>query len=92
MALTLSENFRWTAGGRAFRMYSITHDEATSTVYAVSMDLDYIEGFIDGGTHYTSAPGALSYCACTLAADHKSITLSIPAKASSVTQLLVMGW
>jgi len=92
MALTLSETFRWTAGGRAFRMYDITHDEATSTVYAVSMDLEYIEGFLDGGTHYTSAPGALSYCAMTLAADHKSIVLSIPAKAASVSQLMVMGW
>ena len=92
MALTLTEQFRWTAGGRAFRIYNIIHDEATSTVYAVSMDLEYIEGFIDGGTNYSSCPGELSYCAMTLAADHKSIVLSIPAAPASVSQLLVMGW
>ena len=90
MALTVSENFRWTAGGRAFRNYAITHDEATSIVYAVSMDLEYIEGIIGAHTHYSSIPA--NFVGVSVAADHKSVVMSIPAKAASVTNLTVVGW
>ena len=92
MALTVSENFRWTAGGRAFRNYAITHDEATSTIYAVSMDLEYIEGIIGAHTHYASTPIVEGLCGLSIAANHKSITMSIPAKAASITNLTVVGW
>jgi hypothetical protein len=92
MALTLTEKFRWSEGGRQFRNYEITHDEATSTVYAVSMDLEYIETIIGAHTHYSSVPVAAGTCCLTIAANHKSIVMSIPAKAASYTYLTVMGW
>lgn len=90
MALTVTENFRMTAGGRAWRMYDITHDESTSTLYTASLDLKYIECIVGASTRYSSSPA--DHCTFSINADHKSIDISLPAKAASVTHLTVIGW
>ena len=43
MALTITELFRMDEGGKAFRVYDITHDETINSVSAAVLDLDYIE-------------------------------------------------
>lgn len=43
MALTFSEKFRMTAGGRAFRMYEVTADGSTVSIDASTLDLTQIE-------------------------------------------------
>ena len=42
MALTITELFRMDEGGRAFRVYDITHDETINSVAAADLDLDTI--------------------------------------------------
>ena len=52
MALTISEDFRLTAGGRAWRFVTVTLDGTTSTIAASSIDLDYIEFAGNLGAHF----------------------------------------
>lgn len=94
MALTISEKFRYTAGGRAFRVYEITHDGSTLTLTAGSMDLDYIEAIIAHNAKpsmqaNTSVP--LNLQKISIAANHKSV-LWPESDANAVSQLTVQGW
>ena len=43
MALTITEKFRMTAGGRAFRMFEVTADGSTVSINASDLDMDQIE-------------------------------------------------
>ncbi len=68
MALTMTEKFRMTAGGKAWRTFEITHAGlgADSSVTAGSMDLDYIEAIIGVNTNMPMQANAGSILASML--------------------------
>lgn len=99
MALTVSEKFRMGTGGREFRMYEITHDEATSAVYAVSMDLEYIEFAMAGMPYLSSTPadtstlvGHLMLSIVTINRPHDAVRFGLPPNAASKSSIMVIGW
>ena len=63
MTITLTEQFRADLGGRKWRAYQVTHDESTSTIAAISIDLNYIDFFTHSYTNLTSAPANTSITA-----------------------------
>jgi hypothetical protein len=89
MALTITEKFRWTAGGRAFRLYDIGHDESTSTLFAASIEPHFTEAIM-GDTNYSSMP--VNMTNLSIAADGLSIDIDIPPKSGSTTHLMAIGW
>ncbi|MFX0194548.1 MAG: hypothetical protein ACFFCW_00375 [Candidatus Hodarchaeota archaeon] len=96
MALTLTEKFRWTAGGRAFRVFQVTHDEATSTIAAASVDLSYVE-FVMQGTPYLASDVAntsvlLQHMAVSITGNGTTIEFALPPKTGSKSNLLIIGW
>ena len=94
MALTITENFRYTAGGRQFRYISVTDDESTSTISAASLDLTYIEYAANVGFKYSSDVANLSVAMQHLVATALGTTMDIgtPANAASIKKFIVIGW
>ena len=45
-AVSITEKFRMTAGGKAWRVYDIVDTGDVSTIMAADFDLDYIEAII----------------------------------------------
>ena len=96
MALTLTEDFRAGLGGKAFRMITVTHDEATSTFSAASVDMDQFE-FVMAGTPYLSSTPAdtstlLLHMAVSIIGDGDTIEFLLPPNAGSKTRLMLIGW
>ena len=94
MALSVTENFRMTAGGRAWRMVSVTHDGSVLSVSAGSLDLTYIQAIV--GYHCyvsmqanTSIPLALQ--TCSINASNNGIVWA-EADANAVSYITVVGW
>jgi hypothetical protein len=96
MALTITENFRMTAGGRAFRFVTITHDESTSTFTAGSVDLDYIEFVMQGTMYLASTPAdtstLINHAIISITNEHTVVGWLLPPKAGSKSQLQIIGW
>ena len=96
MALTLSEQFRAGVGGRAFRMYQVTQDEATSTISAASIDLDQIEGVVCGSHRFASAAANTSTLALmqslSITGNSDQLTIGLPAKVGSKFTFMAVGW
>jgi hypothetical protein len=95
MSLTFTENFRMTAGGRAFRMIEVTHvGLATSSITAGSMDLDYIQAIV-GGTQNVATDPSLSESAAiagvSISAGHDSLVWSASTGAGT-QHLTIVGW
>lgn len=94
MALTITENFRYTAGGKQFRYISVTDDESTSTISAASLDLTYCEYIANVGFKYSSDVADLSVAMQHLVATTDGLTLDIgtPANAGTIKKYIVIGW
>jgi len=96
MALTLTEGFKWEAGGRKFKFVQVTHDESTSTFTAASIGFDQIEEIMHSPTKLASCPAntsiAARYANVSITGDSDQITFLEPMKVASVTRLLIMGW
>ena len=94
MALTITEDFRYTAGGKQFRYVSITDDETTSTFSAASLDLTWIEYVGNIGFKYTSDVADMSTLMEHLGAstDGLNVDMGIPANAGTIKKYLVIGW
>jgi len=94
MALTITEDFRYTAGGKQFRYISVSDDESTSTISAASLDLTWIEYVANIGLKYTSDVANLSLCMqhfiATTTGTH--IEMGVPANAATIKKYLVIGW
>jgi len=94
MALTISEKFRMTAGGKAWRVYDITHDGSVLSITAGSMDLDYIDAIIGHSVYLSMAAPA----SALMGALHVSINSSntgvtwAETEANAVSHLTVVGW
>lgn len=96
MALTISERFKYSAGGRQFVYVSVTHDEATSTFTAMSVGLTYIENVYDMGHCQSSAPANTSvllyHLYSTVLANGAGVDIGYPMNAASKSHYLLIGW
>lgn len=91
---TLSQKMRMGVGGKQWRCYQITHTgEATCTVTAGSLDLDYIEAIIgvNTGLAAQATPGSV-ICGMTIsiAADNKALVWV--STVACVQQVTIIGW
>ncbi len=98
MSLTLTEDFRMSAGGRQFRFITVTHDESTSTFTATSLDLTQFE-YVMAGTPYLASTVAdvsaligATNVSITGGSDKNTITFGLPPKPASTTRLMIIGW
>ena len=96
MALTITENFRYTAGGKQFRYISVTDDETTSTFSAASLDLNVIEYVGQIGFNHTSNVANTSiltqHMIASIQTDGLNVEMGVPANAATVKKYLVIGW
>lgn len=94
MSLTITENFRMTAGGRAWRCFEVVHDSgSTLTLTAGSIDLTQIEAIIGVNTRMSMvavASNLLDQIHISISADRTALTW---ASSSVCTQdITVVGW
>jgi hypothetical protein len=94
MALTITENFRMGAGGKAWRMIEVVHDSGTTlTLTAGSIDLTYIQAIVGMTTKMSFvAVGSnlLSVMRCSISADHTALTWA--SSAVCTQDITVVGW
>ena len=93
MALTVTENFRMTAGGRAWRMITVVHDSATLSLTAASIDLTVIEAIV-GVNHQISMVAVASNVIDVMNVSKNSTGTSLVWASTAVcTQnITVVGW
>ena len=94
MALTITENFRMTAGGRAWRCFEVVHDSGTTlSISAASLDLTYIQAIIGVNTRMSMvAVGSnlLDVMRISIAADHQSLVWA--SSAVCTQDVTIVGW
>jgi len=94
---TLSEKFRASMGGKAWRTYIVTHtgSAANSLIYAASMDLDYIEAIIGVSTNVTPAgtggSDVFGMMDISIAANHASLVW-VGSTSVGYQTITVVGW
>ncbi len=91
---SLSEKMRAGIGNKQWRCYEITHTgEATCTVTAASMDLDYIEAIIGVNTGLAVAAAGGSVVmgmTISISADNKNLVWV--STVACVQQVTIIGW
>ena len=92
MALTITENMRMTAGGKAWRMISVTHDSSTVSLTAGSIDLTYIEAIIGTVPKISMVGGStlIDICKISITGDHS--TLIWASTGVGTQDLTIVGW
>jgi len=94
MALTITENFRMTAGGRAWRMIEVVHDSGTTlSLTAGSIDLTYIQAIVGVNTRMSMvavASNLLDVMRISIQADHGGITWA--SSAVCTQDITIVGW
>lgn len=96
MALTITERFKYEAGGKRFVYVSITHDESTSTFTAASVGLTYVDHLADLGRYSTTDAAntsvLLMHFIATILNDGTVVDVGYPMKAGSKSHHLLIGW
>ena len=96
MALTLTERFKYGAGGKLFQYLTVTQDQATSTFSAASVNMSYIDSVYDLGIYAASNTANTSVLLYTLqttiTADHLNVDMGYPMEIGSKKHLLLIGW
>ena len=96
MALTISERFKYSAGGRKFCYVSVLHDESTTTFSAASVDMTYVEHVYNLGRYSSTQPANTSvllyHMYGTVLAGNLKVDLGYPMKAGSKSHHLLIGW
>lgn len=97
MALTFTERFRYSAGGRQFLYLDVGQDESTSTFTAASVGLTYLD--FAGSLKWsaiTSGPAnqsvAIAMMAVSVITEGTAVELGVPLKAGSTRHVLLIGW
>jgi len=94
MALTITENFRMTAGGRAWRCFEVVHDSgATLSLTAGSIDLTYIQAIVGVNTRMSMvavASNLLDVMRISINAGHSSLVWA--SSAVCTQDITVVGW
>jgi hypothetical protein len=96
MSLTLTEKFTVSLGGKKMKLIQVTHDEATSTFTAASVDMTYFEALLPGTPYLSSTPAdtstLINHMIVSIIADGTQIEFLEPPNAASKTNLLIIGW
>lgn len=96
MALTITERFKYSAGGRKFCYVTIAHDESTTTFSAASVDMTYIENVFELGRYASSEPANTSillyHMLTTVLANGAGVDIGYPMKLGSTSHHLLIGW
>lgn len=96
MTLTITEDFRYTAGGKQFRYISVTDDESTSTITAASLGLNVIEYVGNIGFKYSSDVANTSiltqHFIASIETDGLKFDMGVPSNAATIKKYLVIGW
>jgi len=96
MALTITERFKYSAGGRKFCYVTVTHDESTSTFTAASVDMTYIENVYDLGlcsnSDVANSSVLLYHMSGTVLANGVGVDIGYPMNAGSKSHHLLIGW
>ena len=94
MALTITETFRWTQGGKQFRCYDIVHDTSTTLSFsAASMDLVQIEAIINHGAYVSmQAIGSVVIRQMHVSIDTGGVTIEWMGSDVGKSYLTVAGW
>lgn len=90
MALTITEKYRASIGGKAWRCYEITDDDTTVDVTAAQLGMERIEFAMFSFGTFVSAPAA--NVTMTVAADGSKLTFSEVGKIASKKQIMAIGW
>jgi len=92
MALTITENMRMTAGGKAWRMINVTHDSSTVSLTAGSIDLTYIEHIVGIVPKMSMVGGStlIDVCNISIAGDHSAIIWASTGVGNQ--DLTIVGW
>jgi hypothetical protein len=94
MALTITENMRTTAGGKAWRMITVVHDSGTTlSLTAASIDLTYIEAIVGMVTKMSMvAVGSnlLDVMRCSINATRTSLVWA--SSAVCTQDITIVGW
>jgi len=96
MGLGLTENFRMAAGGNKMLFITVTHDGATTSFEAASIDLSYIEHIDRSFPFIGSLVADLSVLVCnghaSMDAAHATVTFKSVPIAGATQNLIVVGW
>ena len=93
MALTITEHFRMTAGGRAWRCFEVVHDSATTkTLSAASIDLTYIQAIVGVNTRLSmeAASVLIDQMYMSISANNEGLTWT--STAICTQNITVVGW
>ena len=94
MAITITEKFRMTAGGRAWRNFEVVHDSGTTKyISAPTLDLTYIEAIIGVNTRMSMvAVGSnlLDQIHISISADNRALTWA--SSAVCTQDVTIVGW
>jgi len=91
---TLSQKMRTSMGGKEWRVYEITHTgEATCTVTAASLDLEYIEAIVAVNTPIAecATPGS-TICGMGVSISANHANLVWVSTCACVQTVTVIGW
>jgi hypothetical protein len=97
MALSFTERFRHSAGGRTFLYLDVGQDESTTTFTALSVGLTYVDfvGILKWSAMTSGPANASVFCgmlATTVLAEGTLIDQGVPLKLASTKHLLLIGW
>lgn len=93
MALTITEHFRMTAGGRAWRCFEVVHDsDTTNNLTAASIDLTYIQAIVGVNTRMSmeAASVLLDQLYMSITAGNSGLTWASTAVCTQ--NITVVGW
>jgi len=79
MAITATEKFRMSAGGKTFRVYEFVHDSSTTkTITAASLEMDHITAIVGVNTKMSmdTAVGSIiiDQLYCSISANNLGLT------------------
>ena len=97
MALSFTERFRYSAGGKAFLYLDVTSDGATSTFSAASVGLTYLDfaGNLTWGPGVSAAADTsafMGFLTASVISDGTAVEMGLPMGAGNVKHLLLIGW
>ncbi|OFW61315.1 MAG: hypothetical protein A2W01_11210 [Candidatus Solincola sediminis] len=89
MALTFTQKERYSVGGKAFRLYEITHDGSVTTINATDIDMNYIEAAIPVTTNVLSGVADVDRLSGTTSGPFITV---VAMTATSTFMLQAWGW
>lgn len=97
MALSFTERFRYSAGGRAFLYLDVLMDATTSTFTAASVGLTYLDfaGTLKWGrtaSQAASTSALIGYTTISVISEGTKVEIGVPMISGVTKRLLLIGW